>query len=79
MPVKKRPDKARPHPVTREAVAAYRAGDETKLRQLLRLKPWQLSPLGLPETCPYPDKSAAGASYHLARDLRDELEASDAG
>lgn len=79
MPVKKRGEKARPHPITPEAVAAYQRGDDRALRMLLNLKPWHLSPLDVDAgDSPYPAGTAGAESYGLALELRDELEAAHA-
>jgi len=45
MPVKRRLGKAREHRITPEAVAAFMAGDFTRLHRALGLKPWEPSPL----------------------------------
>ncbi len=78
MPVKKRRSKARPHPITPEAVLAWRTGDESEVRTLLGLKPWQLSPFDAAQDCPYPTGTMGEQSYQLAQQLRMELEVADA-
>ncbi len=59
--------------VTPEAVAAFHAGDAMELHRLLRLKPWQASPLDAVGDCPYSANSAGGASWQDSVDLRAAL------
>lgn len=50
MTTKRKPiARARGLVITPEAVAAYRKGDSLALKRALGLKPWQGSPVGLPE------------------------------
>jgi hypothetical protein len=75
MPVKRRVAKVREYRITPEAVAAFRAGDDTALCRLLGIRPWQASPLDA--TGPLPAWATDGpyaASWETARQLRYELE-----
>lgn len=56
-----------------EAVAAYRAGDEMELHRVLRLRPWQVSPLHAVGDCPYSSNSAGGKTWADSVLLREAL------
>lgn len=45
MPTKRRTPKNHEHPITAEAIDAFRKGDHVRLHRALGLKPWQHSPL----------------------------------
>jgi hypothetical protein len=75
MPTKRRTPKTRDHPITPEAVAAYRAGDALALHRALNLKPWTASPLDAGGACPWSPGSGGAETWQLAVDLRAELEA----
>jgi len=49
------------------------AGDDDKLRSLLGLKPWEISPLDAVGECRYPSGCAGALSWPKARVLREEL------
>jgi len=76
MPAKRRTPKNRDHPITPDAVAAYRAGDWLRLHRTLGLRPWQGSPLDAKGARP---RWWAEADWNLAAELREELEAAHAG
>lgn len=61
--------------VTQEAVDAYRAGDSLTLSRLLRLPPWQISPLDAEGECPYSPQSGCYDLWPDSVALRQELEA----
>ncbi|RLA18789.1 MAG: hypothetical protein DRQ56_06755 [Gammaproteobacteria bacterium] len=63
--------------ITAEVVAAYRAGDETELHRLLRLPPWQISPLEAEGECPYSRNAAGNGTWQDSVDLREALENAD--
>jgi hypothetical protein len=70
---KRRTPKTREHAITPLAVEAYRKGEHLPLKRALGLKPWQSSPLQLPDG-PRPawwDE----ADWKLQVELRAELEA----
>jgi hypothetical protein len=60
--------------ITPEAVAAYRAGDKGELHRLLRLPPWQASPLDAEGECPFPRTSSGHLTWQDSVDLREALE-----
>jgi hypothetical protein len=77
MPIKRKVAKRAEHPITPEALAAYRAGDSWGLHQALKLKPWHTSPLDLPSVRP---PWMAEGDWELASELLAELaEADNAG
>lgn len=61
--------------MTPEAVSAFEAGDRTTLHRLLRLPPWQVSPLDAVGECPWPDRSAGANTWPDSMALRAELAA----
>ncbi len=63
--------------ITPDAVAAYRAGDETELDRLLRIPPWQVSPLEAEGACPYSRNAAGHGTWADSVDLREALENAD--
>lgn len=74
MPAKRRTPKNRDHPITPEAVAAFVAADETALRQLWKLRPWQWpSPIDAIGPCPYAKGTSGAEWWPLAQELRAEL------
>jgi len=75
MPVKRRHAKNKPHRVTSEAVAAFRAGDVLALHRALELGLWQVSPLDVDGRCPYPPGTGGADSWPLAVVLRRKLRA----
>ena len=75
MPAKRSSAKKRDHPITPEAVDAYRRGDRTYLQRTLSLRPWQPSPLGAAGACPWLVGSSGARDWPLAIALRAELEA----
>ncbi len=60
--------------VTQEAVDAFRAGDSKTLGRLLRLPPWQESPLCATGDCPWPEGSGGAVTWADSVALRQELE-----
>ena len=60
--------------ITQEAVDAFNAGDHKALRQLLRLPPWQASPIDAEGECPWPPGSAGLTTWADSVALRQELE-----
>ena len=54
-------------------VDAFNADDDDKLSSLLRLKPWEISPLEAVGECPYPPGTGGALSWPHARALREEL------
>ncbi|TPM11522.1 hypothetical protein FJ960_01910 [Mesorhizobium sp. B2-3-11] len=62
--------------ITPAAIAAFKAGDEMALHELLGLRPWEISPIGCDEgDSPYPPGSAGHSTWPQAQELRQELEA----
>jgi hypothetical protein len=60
--------------ITTEMRLAFEAGDNTKLRDLLGLKPWQLSPLDVDDgPCVYGRGTGGAESWPLAVALRKRL------
>lgn len=59
--------------ITPEAIAAFRAADDARLRRELRLRPWEASPLAAEGTCPWPANSAGAQSWPQAVELRRQL------
>jgi hypothetical protein len=77
MAVKRRVGKARAHPITPEAVEAYRAGDRGALHRVLGLKPWEASPFfpdGPDDVSPWPEGSGGARSWPQALELKEQLE-----
>lgn len=65
--------------ITPEAVAAFVARDDARLRRELRLPPWHASPLDAEGECPWPASAAGAQSWPAAVELRRQLqEAADA-
>jgi hypothetical protein len=63
--------------ITPEMRSAFEAGDDHKLRNLLGLKPWEVSPLDVGDgPCIYPARSGGAESWPLAVALRKKLSAS---
>lgn len=75
MPVKKRSAKVRPHRITPDAIAAFKAGDVSALHLALKLGPWVPSPLDVEpdEPSPYPAGTGGAEYWPLAQELRREL------
>ena len=63
--------------ITPDAIAAFKSGDHTGLHQLLRLKPWEVSPLDAEGECLWPETSAGGNSWPQAVALREEITNAD--
>ena len=61
--------------VTAEAAQAFHNGDHKALHNLLRLPPWQASPIDATGDCPWPEGSAGAATWADAVALREELQA----
>jgi hypothetical protein len=61
--------------ITAEMRIAFEAKDDNKLRDLLGLKPWEMSPLEVTagEKCCYPRGSGGAESWPLAVALRKKL------
>lgn len=76
MPTKRRAAKGRTHRITRDALAAFQAGDAIALHRALGLRPWQPSPLDA--VTPEPPLDIRGGpwaeSWPLAFDLRGKLD-----
>ena len=77
MPVKRRGSKAHSHRITLEVVEAYRAGDYLRLHRALGLRPWEMSPLpkrvtplGVSNEPPPPDRTAWNDSWEQAKELQ---------
>lgn len=73
MPVKRRKAKRAEHPITPEAIAAFRRRDRVGLHRALGLKPWHPSPLDAGGDCPWHSGSMGAKSWSLATELRAEL------
>jgi hypothetical protein len=72
MAIKRRAPKRADHPITQEAVEAFRAGDGPALHRALKLKPWQASPIDAAGAAPCCNTAT---NWPLALRLRAELEA----
>jgi hypothetical protein len=84
MPVKRRVSKKNPHPITPEAIEAFRrmeAAPDSEawgvahhdLHRALRLPPWEWPAIEYPdEGCPYPAGSHAARHWQECRDRRPE-------
>jgi hypothetical protein len=70
MPVKRRVAKVKSHRITPEAVAAFKAGDDTTLRLFLGIRPWQASPLDAIGPAPAWATGDYADSWAVARELR---------
>lgn len=80
MPTKRRTPKRAEYPITAEAIGAFLAGDETTLRRLWGLRPWQWpSPITAVGDCPYPRGTSGAEWWPLAQELRAELVAAAGG
>jgi hypothetical protein len=73
VPIKRRTPKRRDHPITPEAISAFRRGDEAALHRALGLKPWHPSPLQAGGDSPWTGSSMGAKSWALATELRAEL------
>jgi hypothetical protein len=60
--------------ITPEMIKAFNDDDDDRLISLLRLKPWEVSPLEAVGECPYPPGTCGALSWPQARALRNELE-----
>ena len=78
MPTKrKRASRAMRTRITPDAIAAFKAGDHMRLHSILRLKPWEISPLDAEGESPWPETSAGGKSWGQAVELREEITNAD--
>lgn len=76
MPTRRTPIKrAQRSRVTPAAVQAFIAEDDDALRELLGLKPWEISPLKAVGQCPFASSSMGARSWPRAQMLREQLEA----
>lgn len=78
MPVKLRRAKRVTIQITREAVAAYRAADVSKLMLELGMAPWECSPLWCDDG-PRPEHWHCDGNWERAQELRRALDAAIAG
>ena len=60
--------------ITAEMIKAFNDDDDDRLRSLLRLKPWEESPLDAVGECPYPPTTMGALSWPKAKALRKQLE-----
>lgn len=60
--------------ITPECVVAFQAGDEVELHRLLRLPPWQVSPIQATGECCYGKTTAGYATWQDSLALRQALE-----
>jgi hypothetical protein len=73
MPIKRRAEKARAHPITLAALEAFVIGDRAALHGALNLKPWHVSPLDAVGECPWRAGTAGALGWPLAVSLRTEI------
>lgn len=60
--------------ITRETVDAYNAGEAMGLHRLLRLPPWQTSPVDAVGDCPWPAGTGGYLTWQDSVELRHELQ-----